>query len=83
MSEERDRTLEERAGDMRQFYRDILEMMPHYNISDTDALSVFAKILIQAAIALGDSKQEMLTDIAMLYDIEQMLMGRTKDAKIH
>ena len=83
MSEERDRTLEERAGDMRQFYRDILEMMPHYNITETDALSVFAKILIQAAISLGDSKQEMLTDMAMLYDIEQMLMGRTKDAKIH
>lgn len=68
---------------MRQFYRDVLEMIPHYNMDETDALSVFAKILIQAAISLGDSKQEMLTDMAMLYDIEQMLMGNHKDKKIH
>lgn len=83
MSEERDRTLEERAGNMRQFYRDVLEMIPHYNMDETDALSVFAKILIQAAISLGDSKQEMLTDMAMLYDIEQMLMGNHKDKQVH
>lgn len=82
-TEERDRTLEERAKGMRIFYQDVLEMIPHYNIEETDALSVFAKILIQAAIMLGDSKQEMLTDMAMLYDIERMLQGNIDKKEIH
>ena len=76
---DQDRTLEGRANGMRTFYKGILMMIPHYDIEETDALSVFAKILIQAAISLGDSKQEMLTDIAMLYDIEQMLQGNNKE----
>jgi hypothetical protein len=74
-----DRTLEQRANGMRTFYKDILMMIPHYDIEETDALSVFAKILIQAAITLGDSKEEMLTDMAMLYDIERMLQGHNKE----
>ena len=76
---EQDRTLEQRANGMRTFYKDILMMIPHYDIEETDALSVFAKILIQAAISLGDSKQEILTDMAMLYDIEKMLQGDNKE----
>ena len=76
---EQDRTLEQRANGMRTFYKDILMMIPHYDIEETDALSVFAKILIQAAITLGDSKEEMLTDMAMLYDIERMLQGHNKE----
>jgi hypothetical protein len=76
---DQDRTLQDRAIGMRTFYKDILLMIPHYEIEETDALSVFAKILIQAAISLGDSKQEILTDMAMLYDIEQMLQGNNKE----
>lgn len=80
---ERDRTLEESANGMRMFYKDVLEMIQHYPIEEVDALSVFAKILIQAAISLGDSKQEMLDDMAMLYDIERLLQGNPINKEIH
>lgn len=75
-----DRTLEEKVMGMRRFYADIQELAPHYNITQVDALSVYAKILVQAAIYFGDSKEEMLRDLSAIYDYEKMLTTEPKDA---
>lgn len=74
-----DRTLEEKALGMRRFYADIQDLVPHYNITQIDALSVYAKILVQAAIHYGDSKEEMLRDMSIIYDFEKMLTTEPKE----
>ncbi len=79
MEDSDDRTLEKKVQGMRQFYKDLIDMVPHYNITQHDALSVYAKLLIQAAIFHGDSKEEMLRDMAMLYDFEKFISTTPKD----
>jgi len=74
-----DRTLEDKVNGMRQFYKDLIDLVPHYNITHSDALSVYAKILVQAAIYFGDSKEEMLRDLSAIYDFEKMLTTEPKE----
>lgn len=70
-----DRTLDESVERMRLFYRDMPEIANHYQLTMSEMLSVFAKILVQVQLDQGAGKEDMLEDMSQIFDFENRSRG--------
>lgn len=70
-----DRTLDESVERMRSFYRDMPEIANHYQLTMSEMLSVFAKILVQVQLDQGTGKEDMLEDMSQIFDFENRSRG--------
>lgn len=70
-----DRTFDESVERMRSFYRDMPEIANHYQLTMSEMLSVFAKILVQVQLDQGTGKEDMLEDMSQIFDFENRSRG--------